>query len=99
MTQSIARDQSRRKLYAKYEEKRFILKSMISDVNLPKRARVLCVQVLNILPRASSSVRLRRRCVLTGRSRGTYRFFQISRISLRELAQKGVLPGITKASW
>jgi len=99
MTQSITRDQSRRKLYAKYEFNRLVLKSMISDHHLPKRARAHCVQVLNTLPRASSSVRLRRRCVVTGRGRGTLRVFQLSRLCVRELAQKGILPGVTKASW
>ena len=99
MTQSIGRDQARRNSYARHESKRLILKSMISDLHLSKRTRAHCVQMLNLLPRASSVVRLRRRCLQTGRGRGTLRVFQISRICLRELAHQGLLPGVTKASW
>ncbi|MEM6469977.1 MAG: 30S ribosomal protein S14, partial [Planctomycetota bacterium] len=54
---------------------------------------------LSLLPRNSSRTRLRRLCKMTGRSRGVYRKFGISRIMLRELADKGVIPGLRKSSW
>lgn len=56
-------------------------------------------QKLNKIPRNSSLVRIKNRCVKTGRSKGNYRLFKISRITFRELAAKGLLPGISKASW
>ena len=99
MANSIFRDQARRDTCVKYEIKRLILKSMISDLSLSKLTRFHFVQSLNKLPRGSSYVRLHRRCVRTGRGKGNTQFFQISRISLRELAHEGLLPGVTKSSW
>jgi len=83
----LARDKKRERLVAKYAEKRKALKEAKDWEALQK------------LPRNSSRTRLNNRCSLTGRSRAYYRRFGISRIMLRELALKGQIPGVTKASW
>ena len=99
MTNSIQRDQKRRILYAKYEIKRLLLKSMIRDLHLSKNIRFQSIQELNKFPRNSSASRIRNRCVQTGRAKSNYRIFKMSRITFRELALKGLLPGVTKSSW
>jgi ribosomal protein S14 len=99
MANSIQKDQKRRNLYAKYEIKRFILKSMIRDLSLPKNLRFQSINELSKLPRNSSLGRIKNRCTQTGRSKSNYKMFKISRITFRELALKGLLPGVTKASW
>ena len=83
----LARDKKREKLVAKFAEKRKALKNAKDWEALQK------------LPRNSSRTRLNNRCALTGRSRAYYRRFGISRIMLRELALKGQIPGVRKASW
>jgi len=83
----LARDRKRERLVAKYAEKRKALKEAKDWEALQK------------LPRNSSRTRLNNRCALTGRSRAYYRRFGISRIMLRELALKGQIPGVRKASW
>ncbi len=82
-----AREMRRAKLVEKYAEKRAKLKAEGDYVALQK------------LPRNSSPIRLRNRCMLTGRPRGYMRQFGISRITFREMASKGLIPGIKKASW
>jgi len=82
-----ARDRKRRRLNAKYAEKRLRLKAEGDWEGLQK------------LPRNSSPVRLHNRCALTGRSRGYLRKFGVSRIKFREMALAGKIPGIRKASW
>lgn len=82
-----AREVRRAKLVAKYAEKRAKLKEEGDYVGLQK------------LPRNSNPIRLRNRCMLTGRPRGYMRQFGISRITFREMASKGLIPGIKKASW
>jgi ribosomal protein S14 len=99
MANSIFRDQYRRSLYAKYEVKRFLLKSIIQDFSIDKDIRLKYIHTLSKLPRNSSLIRVKNRCTLTGRSRSNYRYFRLSRISFRELALKGELPGVTKSSW
>lgn len=83
----IARDLKRQKLHAKYAAKRAELKELGDTEGLAK------------LPRNSSPTRLKNRCVETGRPRGYMRTFGLSRISFREHASKGEIPGVTKASW
>jgi small subunit ribosomal protein S14 len=83
----IARDLKRRKMNEKYAAKRTELKSLGDQEGLSK------------LPRNSSPTRLKNRCSETGRPRGYMRTFGLSRISFREHANKGEIPGITKASW
>ena len=82
-----ARDAKRAKLHAKYAEKRAALKAAGDYVALQK------------LPRNSSKVRMRNRCKLTGRPRGYMRLFGISRVTFREMATFGKIPGVTKSSW
>ena len=82
-----AREVKRAKLVAKYAEKRKALKEAGNYAALAK------------LPKNSSPIRLHNRCSLTGRPKGYIRLFGISRIQFREMASKGLIPGITKASW
>lgn len=83
----IARELKRRKLVAKYADLRKELKAA-GDY-----------EALDKLPKNSSSVRLHNRCQLTGRPKGYMRHFGVSRVTFREMALKGLIPGITKASW
>jgi len=80
-------------------EKRKELKKTILDQEISEEERLTAINELNKLPRNSSPVRLRNRCVLTGRCRGYLRKFQLSRLAFRELASNGMIPGVTKASW
>jgi len=99
MTNSIQRDQKRRLLFFKFETKRRILKTLIRDFNLSKNLRFKSIQELNKIPRNSSLSRVKNRCVETARAKSNSRNFKISRITFRELASKGLLPGIIKSSW
>jgi small subunit ribosomal protein S14 len=71
----------------------------VKDRSLPMEDRLMAVRKLSEMPRNSAKVRIRNRCALTGRSRGVYRKFGLSRIKLRELASAGQLPGVVKSSW
>jgi len=99
MVNSIQRDLKRRFLFSKNELKRLELKSLIHDLNISKDMRYIYITQLNNLPRNSSKVRIKNRCILTGRSRSIYRFCGLSRIKFRELAAQGLLMGVTKSSW
>ena len=99
MTNSIHRDNNRRKLIPIYELKRLEYKSLIRDFSVPKDIKYTFITKLNKLPRNSSKTRIRNRCVLTGRGRSVFKFCKLSRIALREIANQGLLPGITKSSW
>lgn len=95
----VERDAKRRKLVAKYADKRAALKATIKDMKKPAGERFQAMLALADLPRNGSKTRVRNRCGLTGRPRAYYRKFGISRIAIRELAQLGQLPGVTKSSW
>ncbi|MGH8274038.1 MAG: 30S ribosomal protein S14 [Gammaproteobacteria bacterium] len=95
----IARDVKRRKLVAKYAERRAELKRRIKDPALEMAERMQAVAQLAELPRDSSPARGRRRGAITGRSRGTYRKFGLGRMKVRELVMRGDAPGVSKASW
>jgi len=99
MLNLINRDKKRRYLFKKYETLRIILKGVIYNQKLPEDIRYKAQLELASLPKDSSKIRIRNRCVLTGRSRGNYRLFKINRIKFRELASMGFIPGIIKASW
>ena len=86
------------KLSNKFYEKRKKLKKIIMNKQLPLEERFKAQQKLSKMPRNSSKIRVRNRCQITGRPRGYMRFFGLSRISMRELALKGHLPGIRKGS-
>ena len=96
---SIQKNNLRYKLIKKYDSKRKELKTRIKDKKLSLEERIAYQNKLNDLPRNSSSIRHRNRCELTGRSRGVYRKFGLSRIKIRELSMSGDLPGVVKSSW
>ena len=95
----LERDKKRKKLVKQLSSKRAQLKATIADRSLPAEERFGAMLKLAELPRNSSKTRMRNRCALTGRPRGYYRKFNLSRIALRELASRGELPGVTKSSW
>ena len=96
---SIQKNLFRKTLIQKYKSKRELLKSKIKDKNISLEERIVLQNKLNDLPRNSSSIRHRNRCEITGRPRGNYRKFGLSRIKLRELSMTGDLPGVVKSSW
>lgn len=96
---AIAKQKKREKLVKLKWEKRQELKKKIIDINISEEEREDARNALNKLSPNSSSVRLRNRCQLTGRPRGFYRKFKLSRICFREMASSGEIPGVTKASW
>lgn len=95
----IERNKKRTRLANKYGAKRAQLKLMAKDPTLTPEERFTARLKLAQLPRNSSPVRIRLRCEATGRSRGNYRKFKLSRIKLRELASVGQIPGMVKSSW
>ena len=99
MNNLVYRDKKKRNLYFKYEIKRLEYKSLLNDLNLPKEVRYNIMLLLNRRPRNSSKVRIKNRCILTGRSHSVLRICKLSRIKFRELASQGLLMGITKSSW
>ena len=92
-------DKKRRQKVWTQKEKRNQLKSVIYNMNIPKEMRFLATLHLAKLPRNGSKVRIRNRCLLTGRSRSIYRYFKLSRIMVREFASMGLLTGVKKSSW
>jgi small subunit ribosomal protein S14 len=95
----INRNEQRKKTVAKYAERRAELKATIKNPKTSPVERDDAYKALRKLPRDASPTRIRNRCALTGRPRGYYRKFGLSRIAVRELALAGELPGVTKASW
>ncbi len=95
----ILRDEKRKALVAKYAKRRAELKTMICDMKLGDEERYQAQLELQKLPRDSSRSRIRNRCAMTGRSRGYYRKFGLSRSKLREVMMRGEAPGVVKASW
>lgn len=95
----INREEKRRKLVAKFAGKRAELIAQINDMKLSEEDRMNARLKLQQLPRNASPVRTRNRCALTGRPRGVFRKFGICRNKLRDLAFRGDVPGMTKASW
>jgi len=95
----INREAKRARLVKKYAAKRAELKNLIANVKTSDEDRMAAYKALQELPRNSSPVRLRNRCALTGRPRGTFRKFGMARAKIREAAMRGDIPGLTKASW
>ena len=89
----------RKKLVEKYKNKRAALKAIVANKDLHAEERFAAQVKLSELPRNSSAVRVRNRCQITGRPRGVYSEFGISRIALRDMASFGLLPGVEKSSW
>ena len=96
---SVERNKKRAAMVAKFASRRDRLKAMAKDESLSSEDRFSARIKLAEIPRNSSKVRVRNRCALTGRPRGVYRKFKMSRISLRELASTGQIPGMVKSSW
>jgi len=98
-TAVVNREKRRRETVAKYAAKRAALIATIQNTKLGEEERAAARLKLQTLPRNSSPVRLRNRCALTGRPRGTFKKFGLGRIKLREFAMRGEIPGVVKASW
>jgi small subunit ribosomal protein S14 len=96
---SIEKNTRRDKLAKRTAGKRMRLKAIAIDRDAPPEERFAAQLKLAQLPRNSSQTRVRNRCSLTGRPRGYYRKFKMSRIALRELASAGQIPGMVKSSW
>jgi len=96
---SIQKNLNRKNIVSKFKNRRNELKKKIMQKNISMEERFKLQSKLNELPRDSSNTRVRNRCELTGRTRGTYRKFGLSRIKLRELSMAGSLPGVVKSSW
>jgi small subunit ribosomal protein S14 len=95
----ILRDIKREKLIEKYRDRRTELRAMRADPSVSVEERRAAQAALDKLPKNSCPTRLNRRCKITGRARGGYKKFGISRIMLRTLALEGKIPGMRKASW
>jgi small subunit ribosomal protein S14 len=95
----IEREKKRSRLVAKYAVKRAELKATIEDTSKSEEERYDARLKLQALPRNASPIRQRNRCALTGRPRGTFRKFGLGRAKIREIAFRGEIPGVTKASW
>jgi small subunit ribosomal protein S14 len=98
-TSQIHRDARRRALVTKYKAKRAELRGKLKDANVTVDEKIEVQKQLSKLPRNSCPTRLKNRCALTGRARGYYRKFGVSRIAVRDLAARGQLPGVRKSSW
>lgn len=94
----VQRELKRQRLVMKYAEKKAALKKQIKKANFLKDKLILH-RKLQQLPKDSSAVRLHNRCLITGRPKGYFRDFGLSRHVLREMAHEGLLPGVTKSSW
>jgi small subunit ribosomal protein S14 len=98
-TALINRDQKRRKTVKKFAAKRVQLLALINDQRLSPEDRYEARLKMQRLPRDASPVRLRNRCALTGRPRGVFSKFGLGRSKLRDIAMRGEIPGVIKASW
>jgi small subunit ribosomal protein S14 len=96
---TVLRNEKRRKLVAKFQAKRAALMAVINDQKAADEDRAAARAKLERLPRDSSPVRVRNRCALTGRPRGYFRKFGLARNKLRDIAMRGEVPGLAKASW
>jgi small subunit ribosomal protein S14 len=96
---SINKNERRKKLVAQNAAKYAKLKAIADDESKDETERLIARLKMAELPRNGNPTRVRNRCELTGRSRAYYRKFRLSRIMLRELANKGLIPGVVKSSW
>ncbi|MBK17360.1 MAG: 30S ribosomal protein S14 [Rhodospirillaceae bacterium] len=98
-TSAVEKNRKRIRMAKKYSAKRARLKAIASDQSVPAEERFAARLKLAELPRNSAPSRIRNRCEVSGRPRGYYRKFKISRIALRDLASNGHIPGMVKSSW
>ena len=96
---SIEKNNRRKRMTKNAAPKRAKLKAIIADKTKPMEERFAATLKMAELPRNSSATRIRNRCEITGRPRAYYRKHRLSRIALRELGSKGLIPGLVKSSW
>jgi small subunit ribosomal protein S14 len=96
---SIEKNKRRERLTKQYAERRKKLKEVAQDKNRPMEERFAATLKLAKLPRNSSATRIHNRCTITGRPKAYYRKLKMSRIALRDLGSKGMIPGLVKSSW
>ncbi|MEM6796577.1 MAG: 30S ribosomal protein S14 [Acidobacteriota bacterium] len=96
---AVAKNEKRKRLVERYKARRDELRSIIKNPSTDPETREEAIAMLAKLPRNSCPTRVRNRCAVSGRPRGYYRKFGLSRIALRDLALRGDLPGVIKASW
>jgi small subunit ribosomal protein S14 len=96
---SINKNERRKKLAKKYAGRYARLKAIADDESKDDTERLMARLKMAEIPRNANPTRVRNRCEVTGRSRAYYRKFRLSRVMLRELANKGLIPGVTKSSW
>ncbi len=95
----VQRDLKRKRIVAKYAEKRAAIKKIIADPNTTFEEMMDAQEALQKLPRNASPSRMRKRCQVSGRPRGYYNKFGLSKTKFREAAMRGDIPGLKKASW
>jgi small subunit ribosomal protein S14 len=98
-TSSVEKNEKRRRLVKQFASKRKRLKAITQDKKISMEERFTAQVKLAAMPRNSAKTRIRNRCELTGRPRAFYRKLKVSRLALRELANQGLVPGMTKSSW
>ncbi|PZO87536.1 MAG: 30S ribosomal protein S14 [Sphingomonas sanxanigenens] len=96
---SINKNERRKKLVKQYAGKYAKLKAVAADKSLDETERLIARLKMAELPRNANPTRVRNRCEITGRPRAYYRKFRLCRVQLRDLANKGLIPGVTKSSW
>ena len=96
---SVNKNERRKQLVKKYAGKYAKLKARATDKSLDETERLIARLKMAEIPRNGNPTRIRNRCELTGRPRGYYRKFRLARVILRDLANKGMIPGVTKSSW
>ena len=96
---SIEKNKRREKLTKQYAERRAKLKAIANDKTSPMEERFAAALKLAELPRNSSATRIHNRCIITGRPKAYYRKLRMSRIALRDMGSKGMIPGLLKSSW
>jgi small subunit ribosomal protein S14 len=96
---SINKNERRKKLVKKYAGRYSKLKAIANDKSLDETERLMARLRMAEIPRNGNPTRIRNRCELTGRPRAYYRKFRLARVMLRDLANKGLIPGVTKSSW
>ncbi|WP_298089592.1 30S ribosomal protein S14 [uncultured Sphingomonas sp.] len=96
---SVNKNERRRALVKKYAGKYAKLKAVANDKSLDETERLIARLKMAEIPRNGNPTRIRNRCEITGRPRAYYRKFRLARVMLRDLANKGMIPGVTKSSW
>ena len=96
---SVNKNERRKKLVKQYAPKFAKLKAIANDESLDETERLIARLKMSELPRNANPTRVRNRCEITGRPRAYYRKFRLARVMLRDLANKGLIPGVVKSSW